>query len=225
MFFTIKWIEKIFKFFLERERFFIRGKEIQFTPRLFLATLLRMYDLPLWKKIIKEFFSELKPEEKELCEKGFDYLYAQDLFSLEFSKWYQEMLIGRAHKEEDYPILAFDFLSLKEQIRKQIQIPLLDSVKKLCMELEENLEKGEALPEEKVKKLKKLSKFFHCIEVLEPSRIAELVERGENILKKISAPLDQKREDSEKLRSQIESEFFKELQKFFDRAKIKEILK
>ncbi|MEZ0344632.1 MAG: hypothetical protein ABWJ99_07545 [Caldimicrobium sp.] len=224
MFLTIKWIDRIFKLFLQRERFFVREKEIQFTPRLFLATLLRMYKPSLWEKIINEYFPELKPEEKELCERGFDYLYAQDLFSLEFSKWYQEMLLGRVYKEREYPFLACDFLNLKEQIRKQIQIPLLDLIKKLCMELEENMEKGEKLSEEKLNKLRKLYYFFYWVKFFEPSKISELVDRGEGILREFSAPLEIEKEKSLNLKEEIESEFLKELQKFLEGAKIKGVL-
>lgn len=224
MFLTIKWIERIFKLFLQRERFFIREKEIQFTPRLFLATLLRIYKPSLWEKILSEYFSELKPEEKELCERGFDYLFAQDLFSLEFSKWYQEMLLGRLYKVEEYPFLAYDFLNLKEQVRKQIQIPLLDLIKKLCMDFEESLEKGEKFAEEKVYKLKKLYYFFYWVKFFEPSKISEFVERAEGILKKISSPLEIREEKSQDLKEKIGSEFLKELQKFLDEDKIKKVL-
>ncbi|MGC9017227.1 MAG: hypothetical protein ACP5JQ_03490 [Caldimicrobium sp.] len=222
MFLTIKWMEKIFRLFLEKERFFIKDKEILFTPKLFLATLLRMYKTSLWEKILKEYFQELKPEEKELCERGFDYLYAQDLFSLEFSKWYQEMLLGRSYTEREYFYLAYEFLNLKEQLRKQIQIPLLDRIKKLCIHLEESLETKQNPLEEDLKKLKKLYSFFSWVLVLEPTKISEIVERGEKLLKEISNPLEFNKEAILELKKEAELEFLKGLKNFLERAKIRE---
>lgn len=222
MFLTIKWLDKIFNLFLRQRGFFIRDKEIQFTPKLFLATLLRMYELSLWEKILERYFQELTPEEKSLCEKGFDYLYAQDLFSLEFSSWYQEMLLGRDYKGETYKALAYEFLTLKEQIREQIQIPLLDRVKKLALDLEELLEKGKSPEEEKLHKLIRLYTFFYWVKTFKPSKIEELVGRAEVLLKQLSIPLEETTQDNySEIKPLLENKFMEELQNFIKSTKIK----
>jgi len=222
MFLTIKWLKKVYELYLRNQRFFLLDKEIVFSPRLFLGTLLRMYDLPLWGKIVRDYFKDLTEEEKALCEKGFDSLYAQDLFSLEFSKWYQEMLLGRPYEPAQYQTLAYDFLCLKEQLRKQIQIPLLDKVKKLCMDLEELFEKGERPEEAPVKQLKRLYSFFKWVECFNPSLSEDLVRRGEAALKNLKElPEIALEKNIEELRTNFEKDFLKELQNFIESSKIK----
>jgi hypothetical protein len=163
----------------------------------------------------------LTEEEKAFCEKGFDSLYAQDLFSLEFSKWYQEMLLGRTYEPSQYQTLAYDFLCLKEQLRKQIQIPLLDKIKRLCFSLEELLEKGEKPEEDSIKRLERLYSFFRWVEAFKPSPSKDFVKRGEEVLKKLkNPPLSHSVGELEELRLNLEKIFWKELQNFVEGSKI-----
>jgi len=221
MFLTIRWLKKVYGLYLQNQRFFLLDKEIAFSPRLFLGTLLRVYDWPIWEKIVRDYFKDLTEEEKALCEKGFDSLYAQDLFSLEFSKWYQEMLLGRPYETAQYQTLAYDFLCLKEQLRKQIQIPLLDKIKRLCLDLEELLEKGERPEEDYIKRLERLYSFFRWVEAFKPSPSEDFVKRGEGVLKKLKKlPLSHSVGELEELRLNLEKIFWKELQNFIEGSKI-----
>ncbi|MFN3921181.1 MAG: hypothetical protein ACK4K4_02125 [Caldimicrobium sp.] len=198
----------------------LKDKSIQFTPKLFFATLLQIYILPFWEKVALNFFPNLSEEERSLIEKGFSYLLAQDLLSVEFSQWYREHLLGRDYSLKVYMELALEFLKLKEQIRKQIQIPLLDELKKLCMELEGNLEEGKEISEGVVRKLRRIYKFFKIVERLFPSQITSLVERSEDLLLKLNSRIIKDEDLEFENREEIERIFEEELQKLSERVKI-----
>ncbi len=186
MFLTLQWIEKFYQIYQRRGFVILREKNIQFTPKLFLATLLRIYKISLWEWIERKYFIDLTAEERELTKKGFSYLEAQDLFSLEFSQWFRDNLLCRDYTQERYIALAFEFHQLKEQLKKQIQIPLLDVLKKLCMEIEEKLEEKSEIPNYQVKRLQRIYRFFKRVEEFLPSKSEDLVKRAEALLIKLN---------------------------------------
>lgn len=221
MFLTLQWIDKVFQLYQEKGLLILKNKSIQFTPKLFLATLLQIYIIPLWEKVALNFFPEFSEEEEELMEKSFSYLLAQDLLSIEFSQWYRENLLGREYSFYGYLELALEFLKIKEQIKQQIQIPLLDELKKLCMDVEENLEGGNKISERQKKRLQRLYTFFKIIEKFSPSLTFSLVERAEALVLRLKGEkLEKEALDWEEAKKKIEGKFEEELQKLIKRSKI-----
>jgi Txe/YoeB family toxin of Txe-Axe toxin-antitoxin module len=88
---------------------------------------------------------------------------------------------------------------LEEIVQKQVQIPLLDELKKLCMTFEEAVEEKKEVSEADRKRFVRLVNFFVRTEAIKPSKSSELIERAEKAGKALDpsfAPLfSQKPED------------------------------
>ncbi|MFN3504769.1 MAG: hypothetical protein ACK4Y7_00980 [Caldimicrobium sp.] len=226
MFLTLHWIENLYQFYYKSGFLLLQEKNLQFTPKLFLAILLQIYKLSLWEKIAKVYFDNLTLEEKELVEKGFSYLFAQDLLSLEFAPWFRDNLLGRDFTLKGYIEVAYEFSQLKEQVSKQVQIPLIDKLKKLCGEIEEILEEGKEVPEDIVKKLFRLYLFFNVVKRINPSLRIELLERAEKLILKLTmlplyeGKLKKLENGVEKMFPEVKKNFEEELQKLIERSKI-----
>ncbi|WP_038055476.1 hypothetical protein [Thermodesulfobacterium hydrogeniphilum] len=181
-FYTVEWIKEIFKSYQEKEDFFIEDKEISFEPKYFLLALLHIYNK-------KDFlflcdFLNLNDLEKIKKDQEFDFMYLVDLLRKEFSYWFKENLLFKDFSEKNYFILAHEFLILEEQVKKQIQIPLLDQLKKFIMDLDEIIEKNNSLDNFEESKFLRLFKFFNIVEKLEPSLSSRLINRAKETAKK-----------------------------------------
>ena len=64
-------------------------------------------------------------------------MYLVDLLRKEFAAWFRDIILHKDFKSRSLVSISCEFLMLEEQLRKQIQIPLLDKLKKLIMDLEE----------------------------------------------------------------------------------------
>ncbi|AEH22720.1 hypothetical protein TOPB45_0618 [Thermodesulfobacterium geofontis OPF15] len=184
-FYTLEWINEVFKRYKDEEgAFFIEDKEVGFKPQHFLWALLHIYS----KKEIPFIGDTLNIKDLEflLQHQEFDFMYLVDLLRKEFALWFRENILNRDFSEESYFILAQEFLLLEEQLRKQIQIPLLDKMKKLILDLEEIVEEKKPIEEFEKKKNKffRLIKFFSIVEKIETTKCSELVERAKNIVEK-----------------------------------------
>jgi len=110
---------------------------------------------------------------------------------------------------------------LEEQLRKQIQIPLLDKLKKLIMDLEEIEETKKGLENFNEKQFTRLFNFFNTVETLEKSRSYELVERAKNIAQKVYKENFEKKFEAEiKTQPEIKNEIKNSV-----KDKIKELFK
>uniref|UniRef100_A0A7V5XGF9 Uncharacterized protein n=1 Tax=Thermodesulfobacterium geofontis TaxID=1295609 RepID=A0A7V5XGF9_9BACT len=181
-FYTLEWINEVFKRYQnEEDSFFIEDKEVGFKPKHFLWALLHIYS----KKEIPFIGDTLNTKDLEfiLQHQEFDFMYLVDLLRKEFALWFRENILNRDFSEENYFILAQEFLLLEEQLRKQIQIPLLDKMKKLIHDLEEIVEEKKPIKEFEKKKNKffRLIKFFSIVEKIETTKCSELVERAKNV--------------------------------------------
>lgn len=180
-FYTVEWINENFKRYREKDSLFIEDKEIGFEPKYFLWALLHIYSKKELYFLGKE---KLKDLEFVLEHQEFDFMYLVDLLRKEFSYWFRENILCRDFPNESYFILAQEFLILEEQLRKQIQIPLLDQMKKLILDLEEILEENKPLDNFEEKKFIRLLKFFDLVEKIEKSKCSELVERAKSTFEK-----------------------------------------
>ena len=182
-FYTIEWIDEVFKRYqTEESSFFIEDKEISFKPKHFLWALLHIYH----NKELSFLGDLLNIEDLRsvLQHQVFDFMYLVDLLRKEFAYWFRENILYRDFSEETYFTLAHEFLLLEEQLRKQIQIPLLDQMKKLILDLEEIVEEGKSFENFDKKKFFRLIKFFNMVEKIEKSRCSELVDRAKTITEK-----------------------------------------
>jgi hypothetical protein len=189
-FYSLEWISEVFKRYQEEESsFFIEDKEVNFQPKHFLWALLHIYS----KKELPFLGERLNVEDLEsvLQNQEFDFMYLVDLLRKEFAYWFRENIIYRDFSEENYFILAQEFLLLEEQLRKQIQIPLLDQMKKLILDLEEIVEENKPLEKFDKKKFFRLIKFFNTVERLEKSRCSRLVDRAKSVTKKAYKSVDE----------------------------------
>ncbi|PMP66286.1 MAG: hypothetical protein C0190_05730 [Thermodesulfobacterium geofontis] len=182
-FYTLEWINEVFKRYQEeKSAFFIEDKKVGFQPKYFLWALLHIYskkELPFLSESL-----DIKDLEFVLQHQGFDFMYLVDLLRKEFAYWFRESIICRDFSEESYFTLAQEFLLLEEQLRKQIQIPLLDQMKKLILDLEEIVEENKSLENFDKTKFFRLIKFFNTVEKLEKTKCSELVDRAKNITEK-----------------------------------------
>ncbi|MFN4196787.1 MAG: hypothetical protein ACK4FM_02120 [Caldimicrobium sp.] len=226
MFLTLHWIKNLYQIYNKRGFLSIQEKKFQFTPKLFLASLLQLYKLSLWEKIAKVYFGNLTLEEKELVEKGFSYLLAQDLLSLEFAPWFRDNLLGRDFTFKGYVEVTYEFSQLKEQVNKQVRIPLLNQLKKISMAIEEDLEGGREISEASIKKLCRIYIFFKVVEKITSCSRIELLDLAEKLILKLKMqPLYEEIliEMDKGLRyilPDIEKNFERELQKLIEEAKI-----
>jgi len=182
-FYTVEWIKGVLDSYKKGdEAFYIEDKGVNFEPKYFLLAVLHIYHknmFPFFEDIINlEDLVYIKKHQE------FDFMYLVDLLRKEFAYWFKENLLFRDFSEENYLILAQEFLLLEEQVRKQIQIPLLDQIKKLTIDLEEIVEENKDLNNFDEKKFLRLFKFFSIVEKLEKSLCSKLIERAKEVAKK-----------------------------------------
>jgi hypothetical protein len=184
-FYTLEWIKKLARDYSEREeKFFVEDKEVGFSSVHFLYALLHIYH----RGLLPEFLSEKRYQEliKIRTELEFDFMYLVDILRKEFSYWFKESLLYRDFSPQAYDKLACEFFLLEEQVKKQIQIPLLDQIKKFCINIEEKLEKKEKVELDKEERTLRLLKFFTRVEKLSASLCSRLVDRAKDLVKKAS---------------------------------------
>ncbi|WP_028840886.1 hypothetical protein [Thermodesulfobacterium hveragerdense] len=187
-FYTLEWIRELFKEFLNSENsFFIEEKGVGFEPKFFFWALLHIYK----KQNLPEIFKALKVDLEELeslfNRQEFDFMFLVDLLRKEFSFWFRDVLLHKDFQSSDLLRVAWEFLMLEEQLRKQIQIPLLDRLKKLILDAEEIIEKSsfsETTFNER--QFLRLLRFFNAVETLESSLSARLVERAKEVENKLN---------------------------------------
>jgi len=175
--YTLSWLENILKAYerdYEAEEVIIVGdKQINFKPLIFAIALLHIFQRPLLYKLepIEELLDSLRER--------FDFMHLVDLLRKEFSFWFREMVLHRDFSHAKYDQLSHEFHLLEEIVQKQVQIPLLDELKKLCMTFEEAVEEKKEVSEADRKRFVRLVNFFVRTEAIKPSKSSELIERAE----------------------------------------------
>jgi hypothetical protein len=175
--YTLNWLENILKPYerdYEAEEVIIVGdKQINFKPLIFAIALLHIFQRPLLYKLepIEELLGSLRER--------FDFMHLVDLLRKEFSLWFREMVLHRDFSNAKYDQLSHEFHLLEEIVQKQVQIPLLDELKKLCMTFEEAIEEKKEVSEADRKRFVRLVNFFVRTEAIKPSKSSELIERAE----------------------------------------------
>jgi hypothetical protein len=175
--YTLNWLENILKAYerdYEAEEVIIVGdKQINFKPLIFAIALLHIFQRPLLYKLepIEELLGSLRER--------FDFMHLVDLLRKEFSLWFREMVLHRDFSNAKYDQLSHEFHLLEEIVQKQVQIPLLDELKKLCMTFEEAVEEKKEVSEADRKRFVRLVNFFVRTEAIKPSKSSELIERAE----------------------------------------------
>jgi hypothetical protein len=195
--YTLNWLENILKHYernYEAEEVIIVGdKQINFKPLIFAIALLHIFQRSLLYKLepIEELLGFLRER--------FDFMHLVDLLRKEFSFWFREMVLHRDFSNAKYDQLSQEFHLLEEIVQKQVQIPLLDELKKLCMTFEEAVEEKKEVSEGDRRRFVRLVNFFVRTEAIKPSKSSELIERAEKAGKNLDpsfAPLfSQKPED------------------------------
>jgi hypothetical protein len=175
--YTLNWLENILKAYekdYEAEEVIIVGdKQINFKPLIFAIALLHIFQRPLLYKLepIEELLGSLRER--------FDFMHLVDLLRKEFSFWFREMVLHRDFSNAKYDQLSHEFHLLEEIVQKQVQIPLLDELKKLCMTFEEAVEEKKEVSEGDRRRFVRLVNFFVRTEAIKPSKSSELIERAE----------------------------------------------
>ncbi len=215
-FYTVEWIKEVFKTYQNEEKsFFIEEKEVSFQPKYFIWALLHIYS----KKELPFLGNFLNVEDLDfvLERKEFDFMYLVDLLRKEFAFWFRENILFRDFSEEGYFTLAQEFLLLEEQLKKQIQIPLLDQMKKLILDLEEIVEEGKSFENFDEKKFFRLLRFFNTVEKIEKTKCSRLVDRAKSAVKKaykdfekfdFALPSNSRKEFKTALRTALNKEIF-----------------
>ncbi|RKX60377.1 MAG: hypothetical protein DRP29_02770 [Thermodesulfobacteriota bacterium] len=184
-FYTLEWIFDVLNEYQKGSGpYLLEDKEVNFSPKIFLLALLHLYQKKRFTP--KELAEMLAIEEKDVEDKRseFDFMYLVDILRREFSFWFRELIISRDFSDEVYEKLAKEFLFLEEQLRKQIQIPLLDQMKKIVRDLESKLESGKNLDVYDENRFFRLLKFFNKVENLKASLCSRLVNRAKDVAEK-----------------------------------------
>ena len=175
--YTLSWLEKILKDYerdYEADEIIILGdKRVNFKPLIFGIALLHIFQRPLLYKLepLEELIASLKER--------FDFMHLVDLLRKEFSYWFREMVLHRDFSNSRYDQLSYEFHLLEEIVQKQIQIPLLDELKRLCITFEEAFEEKKEVSETEKRRFVRLVNFFVRTEAIRPSKSSELIERAE----------------------------------------------
>ncbi len=183
-YYTIEWIFSVLKVYQTKKIFYIENKQVSFKPKFFLLALLHLYQkkhFPLEE--LSEFLS-IDKEEIISHRSMFDFMYLVDLLRKEFASWFKEMVLSRDFSEQAYETLAREFLLLEEQLRKQIQIPLLNNIKNLNYELEDKIETGKSLSKDDENMFFRILKFFDWVENFQESLCSRLVNRAKELVEK-----------------------------------------
>ncbi|NPA38909.1 MAG: hypothetical protein GXO57_00440 [Thermodesulfobacteria bacterium] len=208
--YTVKWIEVLLEQYQKGgEKFFIDGKEVRFKKEEFLYALIHIYKRTLLERWGKDIDYHKIEELKTRL--GFDFMYLVDLMRKELATWFKELVIYRNFSEEEYLNLAKEFLILEEQVKKQIQIPLLDEVKKIANKLEQ--ENFSELSLREKNKFFRILSLFVIIEAFEKTLSSKLVDRAAELSKK-------------KLEKDVKEEVIKQvLPKIKDLKEFEEVIK
>lgn len=183
-YYTLEWIFSVFKVYQTKKNFYIEKKQVSFKPKLFLLALLHLYQRKHFSlEDLSEFLS-IKKEDILSQRSSFDFMHLVDLLRKEFASWFRDLLISRDFSEEIYETLAREFLLLEEQLRKQIQIPLLNQIKNLSYELEDQIKNGKLLSEDHEKVFFRILKFFDRVENFQESLCSRLVNRAKELVEK-----------------------------------------
>ncbi|MCS7278714.1 MAG: hypothetical protein NZ530_01470 [Thermodesulfobacteriaceae bacterium] len=183
-YYTLEWIFSVFKVYQTKKIFYIEKKQVSFKPKFFLLALLHLYQKKhLSLEDLSEFLS-IKKEDILYQRSLFDFMHLVDLLRKEFASWFRDLLISRDFSEETYETLAREFLLLEEQLRKQIQIPLLNHIKNLNYELEDQIESGKVLSKDHEKVFFRILKFFDWVENFQESLCSRLVNRAKELVEK-----------------------------------------
>ncbi len=195
--YTLSWLEKILKDYerdYEADEIIILGdKRVNFKPLIFGIALLHIFQRPLLYKLepLEELIASLKER--------FDFMHLVDLLRKEFSYWFREMVLHRDFSNSRYDQLSYEFHLLEEIVQKQIQIPLLDELKRLCLTFEEAFEEKKEVSETEKRRFVRLVNFFVRTEAIRPSKSSELIERaekaGKNLEESLGALFNQKPRD------------------------------
>ncbi len=190
-FYSLFWIRHFLKFYTKQGSLFLGDKEIKFSPHEFLLSLFYIYK----ESLVLGASSEIESLARRLKKKQeFDFMELVDLLRKDFAKWFQDLLLGKPLDFSFLRKLSFEFLMLEEQMQKQIQIPLLDKLKKFLVSQGEILEEEnvENYSENKDTKREEVSEdkafkiflFFKIVEGLSPSKREKLIKRAEKFFEK-----------------------------------------
>ncbi len=183
-FYTTVWIREVLDFYQNSEKsFFIEGKEVKFSSEEFFFALVHIYSRDVLERL-QSVRGNLVKEIKE--KKGFDFMYLVDMLRKEFASWFRDLILSKNFSEEERSFLAKEFLLLEHQVREQIQIPILDELKKGLIQLEANLKENpsEVLKGVSLKKLERIYRFFNKVEGIEESLCSRLIKEFEDFIKK-----------------------------------------
>lgn len=184
-FYSVEWIKEILKEYKEETSFFIEDKEVVFSPDHFKYALLHLFRKNLLSLEELSKITNLPSEEINSKRSDFAFMYLVDLLRKEFAFWLKDFILGRELSLEEYKFLAQEFHFLEEQLRKQIQIPLLDRLKKLILDIEEAIEEQKKVEEKTKRNFKKLTLFFSAVEAIQRSKSERLVNRAKNLYTKL----------------------------------------
>lgn len=183
-YYTIEWIFSVLEIYKTKKVFYIENKQVSFQPKFFLLALLHLYQK---KHFPLEELAEILSINKEdiLYHRGnFDFMYLVDLLRKEFASWFKDIILSRDFSLETYETLAREFLLLEEQLRKQIQIPLLNNIKNLNYELEDKLEIGKVLSKDDESVFFRILKFFDWVENFKESLCSRLINHSKELVEK-----------------------------------------
>ncbi len=209
-FYSLEWISEVLKEYKKDTPFFVEEKEVVFSEGHFIFALLHLFKKGLFSEKELSRLTGLSLNELEKQKSEFDFMYLVDALRKEFALWIRELILARDFSPAEYGVLAGEFHLFEEQLRKQIQIPLLDKLKKLVLDLEEALEKKEELKPDAKKRFKRLLLFFSAVESIEKSRCERLVNRAKKLYEKAYGSLSLfKLPEVEKLLSELKLQLSK----------------
>ncbi|MCS7199064.1 MAG: hypothetical protein NZ850_01790 [Caldimicrobium sp.] len=181
---------------------------ISFEPKQFKLALLHLFKLQILERIQKEIPNRISNPQS--ISNLHQFYYFVDLLRRNFADWFSELISRRDFSPEEYYWLALEFLTLDEQLKKQIQIPLLKRIKDLISLAGSSFEENRDLNQNQWQVFFRLVRFFKSVEAFEESKTRDLLEEAERVLSMVNLELILKPKEVMNLKA-FEEKFLMEL--------------
>ncbi|MCX7874154.1 MAG: hypothetical protein N2327_06970 [Caldimicrobium sp.] len=210
---SLEWMRKVLQIYNSKKGVYLKDSledvtTISFEPKQFKLALLHLFKLQILERIQKEIPNRISNPQS--ISNLHQFYYFVDLLRRNFADWFSELISRRDFSPEEYYWLALEFLTLDEQLKKQIQIPLLKRIKDLISLAGSSFEENRDLNQNQWQVFFRLVRFFKSVEAFEESKTRDLLEEAERVLSMVNLELILKPKEVMNLKA-FEEKFLMEL--------------
>lgn len=210
---SLEWMRRVLQIYNSKRGFYLKDSLedetiVSFEPKHFKLALLHLFKLQVLERIQRELPNGIS--NLQSISNLHQFYYFVDLLRRNFADWFSELISRRDFSPKEYYWLALEFLTLDEQLKKQIQIPLLKKIKDLISLVGSSLEENRNLNQNQWQVFFRLVRFFKSVEAFEESKTRDLLEEAERVLTLVNSELILETKEVINLRA-FEEKFLMEL--------------